>query len=188
VDRASLPIWLGGVLILGLLGSGAWLGRRRWLAWLRERGWLKALKVSLGGAERKDDSADFVAALNAWHDVIVHGDPTPRGIKRFVNRVRFLAMLEEAQKEDRIPDDMLVALAALHHAHVRLPDDIAQLAEQAQWASLDEEFDEAEGKEAVQVGSANKAVSEAIGSMHSWPPTQTQWDRFRRLVENMHVH
>jgi photosystem II stability/assembly factor-like uncharacterized protein len=177
-DRASVPAWLGGGMFLALLGASAWLGRRRWLAWLQEHGWMKALKISLGGAERKQDSVDFVAALTAWHPVIAEGDPTPRGIKRFVNRVRFLAMMEQAQDDERIPDALLVALAALHHSHAQLPADITQAADESYYASL------FKGESKL----LNEMVVSAIEQTPSWPPTQEQWARFQRLVEHLHVH
>ncbi|MFN3077653.1 MAG: hypothetical protein ABT940_12380 [Alphaproteobacteria bacterium] len=68
-----------------------------------------------------DDSDDFKKALNIWGRVVANKPgTTPRTLKRFLNRVRYFAMRERvASQEDKIytpiPEDMLVALAALHH-------------------------------------------------------------------------
>ncbi len=177
---ALLPAVLGGSLLLACLSLWAWFTRVRWLAWLTERGWLRTLKVSLGGVERTRDSPVFATALDVWHPVIIRGDPTPRGIKRFVNRVRFLAMLERAQPaEERIPEDLLVALAALHHVSARLPEDAAALATATDWGGvLDAGESETRARE----------IAAAIRQSPSWPPDAAQWQRFRRLVADMHVH
>jgi hypothetical protein len=42
------------------------------------------------------DSEDFTRALNVWSPLIYTRRNTPRGIKKFLNRVRFYAMRQEA--------------------------------------------------------------------------------------------
>lgn len=65
--------------------------------------WLPALAVALGASvlfwrlkRRPDrivkDSEEFKDALRIWHPVIFAMLKTPRGMKRFMNRVRYLAM------------------------------------------------------------------------------------------------
>ena len=39
-----------------------------------------------------EDTEDFRLALGAWNQVIFTANPTPRGVKRYQNRLRFLAM------------------------------------------------------------------------------------------------
>jgi len=41
-----------------------------------------------------DDSPKFKQGLDQWHDLITYKSSTPRSIKRFLNRIRFLAMLQ----------------------------------------------------------------------------------------------
>lgn len=41
-----------------------------------------------------DDSPKFKQGLEQWHDLITYKSSTPRSIKRFLNRIRFLAMLQ----------------------------------------------------------------------------------------------
>jgi photosystem II stability/assembly factor-like uncharacterized protein len=95
--------WLSLIALVALLSAAGWTTRDKWLEWLHRHGILQAIRIQLGGAERKRDTPAFRAALESWHKVIVAGDPTPRGIKRFVNRVRFLAMMEQALESDQIP-------------------------------------------------------------------------------------
>lgn len=90
------------------------------------------------------DSPVFAAALSFWHGHIIARNRTPRSLKRFMNRIRYLAMRqrpqtedltlwrqlrmklrgeqihpEDAKDDDAIPDSALVALATLEH----YPDD-----------------------------------------------------------------
>jgi hypothetical protein len=66
-------------------------------------------------ASTVEDSPEFAAALAQWHEAIFAANPTPRGQKRFLNRVRYLAMRLDASSEryQRLPEAKLVALAAL---------------------------------------------------------------------------
>ncbi|MEW5771170.1 MAG: P-loop NTPase fold protein [Pseudomonadota bacterium] len=150
--------WLAALPAAGLLGVSLWLTRRRWLAWLHQRGLLPALRRAFGQAARTDDSRDFAATLLDWHPVILRGDPTPRGVKRFVNRVRFLAMMEQSQPEaERIPDPELVALAALHHANLPLD------------------------------GGGNVEAMAAMERMPAWPPHVARLQRFETLMRQLHI-
>ena len=153
------PSWLLAPLPATVLAALAiWFSRGRWLPWFQARGLLPALRRVLGQAERGDDQPEFGAALLDWHEVILQGDPTPRGVKRFVNRVRFLAMMEQSQPEsERIPDTLLVALTALHHA--RLPLD----------------------------GGHSADAVEAMGKSPYWPPGDEQLARFERLMQQLHI-
>jgi KAP family P-loop domain/Photosynthesis system II assembly factor YCF48 len=86
------------------------------------------------------DSEEFVAALEAWQPLLMNYNRTPRALKRFMNRVRYLAMRQRPQEEEPtmwrmlraaltgkrmppplmpdaspIPEPVLVALAALSY-------------------------------------------------------------------------
>ena len=93
------------------------------------------------------DSPNFVDALKIWHPLIFSRQSTPRSIKRFMNRIRYLAMRQRSVTEgesswwrrlvrsstigkevstevaappaaiavEPIPDEALVALAAIEH-------------------------------------------------------------------------
>lgn len=141
-----------------LITLALWFTRNRWLPWLHGKGVLPALRRALGQADRGSDKPEFGEALQDWHPVILLGDPTPRGVKRFVNRVRFLAMMEQSQPEaERISDALLVALAALHHA--RLPPD----------------------------GGGNALAMEAMVKTADWPPVEEHLERFERLMRQLHI-
>ena len=82
-----------------VIGAFSFLSHECVRLWLNK--WLKRAHIAAGGAKRTFDSPGFVKALTAWHGVITLGDPTPRGIKRFVNRVRLFAMREHAVYNDK---------------------------------------------------------------------------------------
>ncbi len=112
------------------------------------------------------DSPNFVDALKIWHPLIFSKHVTPRSIKRFMNRVRYLAMRQrpatsserswfrrllsgpprglspEAASSaaenpvDPIPDETLVALAAIEHFNKSVFFDDSWLSEaEADWSS-----------------------------------------------------
>ncbi len=78
------------------------------------------------------DSAPFARALRIWEPLVFRAVKTPRGLKRFLNRVRYLAMGARRDHEQSrwerwiqpepppeteaapIPEPSLVALAAIH--------------------------------------------------------------------------
>ena len=60
-----------------------------------------ALVESVKGA--RHDSPKFVDALNIWHPLVIARQPTPRAVKRWMNRVRYLATRELPASELRSP-------------------------------------------------------------------------------------
>jgi photosystem II stability/assembly factor-like uncharacterized protein len=87
------------------------------------------------------DTKDFADALEMWQPWVVHRNNTPRSVKSFKNRVRYLAGIQRTEPAPRnlfermlapakswmgarpdnvavndIPEPLLVALAAVHHA------------------------------------------------------------------------
>ncbi|HJU06383.1 MAG TPA: hypothetical protein VJ692_14650, partial [Nitrospiraceae bacterium] len=92
------------------------------------------------------DSPEFEKALRIWLPIIITKQHTPRSIKRFLNRVRYLAMLQRQPSETEKPwtaitawmkkragfieavrlqkpttemaESILVALTAMHHSQV----------------------------------------------------------------------
>lgn len=49
------------------------------------------------------DSVDFSDARSIWNSVVFARNPTPRSVKRFANRIRYVAMLQRRQAEDKGP-------------------------------------------------------------------------------------
>ncbi|HYV50193.1 MAG TPA: P-loop NTPase fold protein, partial [Myxococcaceae bacterium] len=103
---------------------------------------LLSLAVSSSPRPMTTDSRDFREALERWCEVIQLRQPTPRALKRFLNRLRFWAMRLRAEKEpvqvvspwqrlfsrgpqargdpEAMSEAALVALAALHEVHAEL--------------------------------------------------------------------
>jgi len=72
------------------------------------------LRLALAVAVREQDSSLFVRALQLWHGVIADHLQSPRALKRFLNRLRFLAMgVMSAQSDGDATEAHVVALAAL---------------------------------------------------------------------------
>lgn len=77
------------------------------------------------------DSSDFTKALEIWRPLIVNKFQTPRALKRFLNRLRYLAMCnrretggEHSQVIEVIDETTLVALAT---ANLCLPKGLADM-------------------------------------------------------------
>lgn len=149
-------------------------------------------RLSLRTEGLVEDSEDFREALRIWHPVIFAANPTPRGVKRHHNRLRFHAMRLRPQAEqsdwiDRmfagpdgppagspteIPDETLVALGAL----------------EARDAALLQELDES--GEITTGTNKGKEISEAIYEFQesfrdAWPPTSEQVTAFRALSSSV---
>ena len=78
-----------------------------------------------GTPDEVQDSEAFQKALEIWSDALVYDEPTPRTIKRFLNSLRnFAAMLraEHRGNWDWKREANLVALAAMHHLGVEVPE------------------------------------------------------------------
>jgi len=79
---------------------------------------------ALGGAERTVDSKAFVTALRLWHPALVQYDPTPRGVKRFANRARLMALYErlsaEGAQREPMAEEQVVAVTAIHQVEPEL--------------------------------------------------------------------
>ncbi|HJR07785.1 MAG TPA: P-loop NTPase fold protein [Pyrinomonadaceae bacterium] len=58
------------------------------------------------------DSEEFEAALRIWHPLVFSRHKTPRSLKRFMNRVRYLAMRQRPQQESQSRWERAVAQIA----------------------------------------------------------------------------
>jgi hypothetical protein len=57
------------------------------------------------------DSPAFATALGIWHQVVFAKHRTPRALKRFVNRVRYMAMRQRQNRKETMPRWKLIAMA-----------------------------------------------------------------------------
>lgn len=95
-DSYPSPLWfMGSLLALSLLIGGLLVRRIRLMT------------------QQVTDSPAFLAAMKAWMPVAVPPDAhhSPRAVKRFINRTRYLAMLQQAEQPDERP--MALRLAAM---------------------------------------------------------------------------
>src|SRR5260370_6539912 len=71
-----------------------------WKRWWPELGGLALLATFAyyalveSGKGARHDSPKFVDALNIWYPLVIARQPTPRAVKRWMNRVRYLATQE----------------------------------------------------------------------------------------------
>jgi hypothetical protein len=93
------------LLLVLVLGGGMWLLAQWWL-------------ITRPDMENARDSKEFLNALQDWAPALLSIYKTPRGLKQFLNSVRFLAMLQRSQLEpaegaERQPFLRRVALMAV---------------------------------------------------------------------------
>jgi KAP family P-loop domain len=175
--RSHWPIYVLGILLL--LGAGILyeLLRRRQVTVVY-------------------DSSEFGAALVIWNPVIGVFCDTPRAIKRFMNRLRYIAMRQRSDQKpgasqggDRIPEPILVALSALDRLESGILQDDGRLAalgggpetapETALWAKPVKQAISAQKEEA-----AKSPPKEGKGEP-VWPPTPAHIKRYRQLIASV---
>ena len=152
------------------------------------------------------DSDDFSGALAIWQDLVAHRRGTPRHLKRFVNRVRLLAMRERDLRA-RLPgwirvyrwirqrftnwrpaklnpgvfeqdEEMLVALSAIQDY------DEPQLQDDDRWRVL--KADEGGAEHGIKER-LKAAVSGHRKKFAGWAPTDEQRNRVLALVKGLPV-
>lgn len=199
--QESDPPPAAAVAIFGLFAIGSLLAFR----------WPAAYNVT--------DSLKFEKALRIWHPLIYARHNTPRSMKRFLNRVRYFAMrlrsygkepsawsrilsavgvakksAEEAQDRPLdVPEEVLVALSAIHHADDSWLDDPAALAAGPTGAQWEPAAPPSAEGDPASPPTLETALREAIGRHRStfpgsWPPTGSQIARFRKLYAGIRVN
>ena len=95
------------------------LDDKEWLNWIKPL--LQRLKIALLGPEPVKDTENFTEALEIWHPLIALKDPTPRTIKAFLNRLRYLVSRRtselDSDQETNGQEAQLVALAAISYIY-----------------------------------------------------------------------
>ncbi|MDC8446595.1 MAG: YCF48-related protein, partial [Nitrosomonas sp.] len=137
----SRPLWIGLAAIAAFAGFGLllfWAAQRlsrlsNWLAGYPLLVWLKPLlhrlKVMLIGPESMQDSQSFVEALRIWHPMIALKSPTPRTVKAFVNRLRYMASRGDFAAEAH-HEAQMVALATIDYCYENNVDEVLALMSQ----------------------------------------------------------
>lgn len=95
------------------------LDDKEWLNWIKPL--LQRLKIALIGPEPVKDTESFTEALEIWHPLIALKDPTPRTIKAFLNRLRYLVSRRASELDsDQAANGreaQLIALAAISYVY-----------------------------------------------------------------------
>lgn len=135
------------------------------------------------------DSGAFNEALGAWLPLVHQRNATPRAIKRFINRIRYLAMLQQGEQLDHsileefrrrprpnpetkrsqaIAEHRLVALGALHDLY------------------------EDDWRKSVESGSYPPDIADVINDYKrrtraGWPPEKEELDAFENSLRGVRV-
>ena len=188
-----------GLSLVPILGLLLVFYRLHGRAWLKLRGVIATwFPRSLGRPDEVQDSEAFKKAIDIWHNAILCDEPTPRALKRFVNRVRYFAAMLHAENEQNFDwkrEANLVALAVLHHLKADLLQtttlERSDLLQRAMRTSKDERIrvrnetiiDAYEMH--VQPGSWNKVSGN--GSESPWPPSTSEIEKVREFSDGIHV-
>lgn len=177
-EEASFPLFFLLVVTTVLVGLGIW-----------------RLSIPPGVVIR--DSPEFEKALETWHPLVFASRKTPRSIKRFLNRVRYLAMLQRGQspessrwrqlliwlrhplrggadsetnggKAPAIPEGALVALAAIEYCRL-------------DWLQQAAFFKD------VRTFLASRSVPKEIEEALVRTPLASYRDTYARMSEGIHV-
>jgi photosystem II stability/assembly factor-like uncharacterized protein len=157
--------------------------------------WLVPLAVLLAGAGLtllrrpqvvEQDSRDFRRSLANWLPLVAARQNTPREVKRFVNRVRLLAMRQRAEGRNpaRLDEPTLVALAALHHVDESLLD---PLPPQGAGAGVATRLTQAGHAWGYRIAVPLDASLAAHATEAPWPPGPDEVELFRALVGSVRL-
>jgi hypothetical protein len=129
------------------------------------------------------DSPAFKDALAFWHPLVFVATPTPRALKRYLNRVRYLAMQDRGEDasaagakagdaKGKMPEAILVALAAMHHSgfDVSSPFRDFMIGEPGRWLAMPSHLQ------------TYLRLEDNVVPLRRWHR------RFTRLARGVHVH
>jgi hypothetical protein len=123
------------------------------------------------------DSPAFSAAIDSWAELIGLHTPTPRSAKRFMNRLRYIAMRQRSERETRgtgeaLAEPQLVALCALELAGI----DLSAL-NALGFSTL---LEDSPVEPAIESG-----IKGYREQTDGWPPSAAQVARFRELASGV---
>jgi hypothetical protein len=144
------------------------------------------------------DTPEFDVALRIWHPWVVFDNNTPRSVKRFKNRVRYLAGVQKTERAPRnllerfaaplwrwaggqsssgvlIEDPLLVGLAAIHHSKYGTLENADQL---HNWAAVTDAASKTPGAESLV---KSMTLFEEFFP-EQWPPTPEQLAVFNEMI------
>ncbi|WP_326544131.1 YCF48-related protein [Pseudorhodoferax sp.] len=152
------------------------------------------------------DSQDFVDALPIWMPLVRRQRHTPRALKRFANRVRYLAMLQQPERLDESRGKALARWLAARWRGDAEPAPDAGASATTPTSALPEDLIVALGAlnevcganwRAGVSGLVDKALADDVhkaiaahrklGDGKPWPPTPEQMDAFERSLRGIRV-
>ncbi len=123
-----------------------------------------------------DDSDEFVNALTDWYPLMATRLSTPRALKRFINRLRLLAMLLRGESEepeaDTIDESSLVAIASIDRC----------LPGSSNIPFNEAEFQDKDDREAFKKA---KAAHVSRSKDTAWPPDSNLVKRFKKISSSV---
>lgn len=135
-----------------------------------------------------DDSKDFKDALEIWYPLIARTFRTPRALKRFLNRMRYLAMCTRPETDDgskpgmdSINPDVLVALATASESGESLESLQNRIPKQA--SSGEPVATHADGD-----ADLGYIIAEHQRRFGDWPPNVDAIARFQTVVAGVRVN
>ncbi|SHJ85516.1 Uncharacterized protein SAMN02745165_03356 [Malonomonas rubra DSM 5091] len=185
-QTGKAPKWLTIFPLLALLAAGILLLLKR-------------------PSYRVQDSPEFLQALTVWHPLIAAKRNTPRSIKRFLNRVRYFAMINRDQEDEkqkhaaqkqatpaptthpRLEEATLVALGALHHVDphiIKNPQLFQQLSSQSSFQ--DEQLKNAKSAQRLK-GEIQRALKEHEKVFGSWNCDEEQRALFLEISQGIQI-
>ena len=158
------------------------LDDKEWLNWIKPL--LQRLKIALLGPEPIKDTESFTDALEIWHPLIAQKDPTPRTIKAFLNRLRYLVSRRnsslDSDQETRGQEAQLVALAAISYVYWKDFYEILEYLNKQQKAFIDISQDE-------RLPNLEKPLAkhyEKFGNL----PSLEDIEFYKRMIQDIHIH
>ena len=147
------------------------------------------------------DSEEFKEALKIWTSVVAQKHVTPRSIKRFGNRLRYLAMLQQGQAQDATWQDVLKAAWTRKIRPGAIagpppaPDALAEhqlIAIGALYEVHGDKWDTFLTYESQADGAATQAFATAMQQHQStfkidWPPSEDELNVFKRLISGVRL-
>jgi hypothetical protein len=147
------------------------------------------------------DSPEFTTALSTWHPLVMAKQNTPRALKRYLNRVRYVAMYirggtgeltrwkrliswfrrdgsgqktENIAQNNSLHESLLVGMAAIHHVNPA-------------WLDDDRLFDELSQNRNDLPEAIHNAIDIHNQRFQNWPPKKEERDLFKKISAGIYV-
>lgn len=136
-----------------------------------------------------NDSGAFKQALHAWLPLVQKRHATPRALKRFINRIRYLVMLQEGEQSDR---SLFDEFRSRHHANPLTTRSQAVTEHRLVALGAFHDLYEDDWRHEVEVGLYPQEIDEVIAAYKKatksdWPPGKDELDAFENSLKGVRV-